>query len=69
MIVLDEADKLLELGFDRIIEEIVKNANPTRQTLLFSATLSSNVHKLVKICMKTPIRLAPNLEHIVAEKL
>jgi superfamily II DNA/RNA helicase len=42
-LIFDEADKLLETGFEFEIKEIVKSINPERQTLLFSATLSPNV--------------------------
>lgn len=57
MLVFDEADKLLELGFMSEIQEIVKNCNSNRQTLLFSATLSSDVNKLIALALKKPIRL------------
>jgi ATP-dependent RNA helicase DDX27 len=59
IIVLDEADKLLELGFKDAIMEIfnlVKN-NENRQTLLFSATLNPKIIDLGKDTLKRPVKL------------
>lgn len=43
MLVLDEADRLLELGFQDELKEIVKECPTNRQTMLFSATLTEQV--------------------------
>ncbi|CDJ37811.1 DEAD/DEAH box helicase, putative [Eimeria tenella] len=48
---IDEADRLVDLGFQQTMELIVAALPPTRQTLLFSATLRSAVHRLgVLLC-------------------
>lgn len=57
-LVLDEADRLLEMGFKDEIHEIVKLAPAQRQTLLFSATMTEQVKDLIDLSLRHPVRLA-----------
>lgn len=49
--VLDEADQMLDMGFQEDMENILGQVPPSRQTMLFSATLPSWVHK-VCVCVR-----------------
>jgi len=51
-LILDEADEMLNMGFIDDMEEIIKNTNPDRQTLLFSATMPDQIKKLATRYMK-----------------
>ena len=53
--VLDEADKMFEMGFLEAVEEIMTHIPVQRQTLLFSATLPEGVKHLVKKHLKQPV--------------
>lgn len=55
-LVLDEADRLLSLGFSTELEIIISKMGPKRRTLLFSATLTSTLEDLEKLALKEALR-------------
>ena len=52
VLVLDETDRLLDMGFKRDIDRILSYLSPKRQTLLFSATLPPGVRSVMADCMR-----------------
>lgn len=54
-VVLDEADRMLSVGFDEDVERILKNAPAQRQTMLFSATMPTWVKKLTRAYQNNPV--------------
>ncbi len=57
-VVLDETDRMFDIGFAIQIEAIMKQVPEERQTLLFSATLPHNIIKLSKEYMKEPVSVS-----------
>ena len=53
-LVLDEADKLLEMGFEEEIDQIMEAIPAKRQAILFSATMPQDVQDLIKESLKNP---------------
>ena len=57
ILVLDEADRMLDMGFSRDVRRIVSSTPRSRQTLLFSATLSSDIGELASDLLRDPSRI------------
>lgn len=57
ILVLDEADRMLEDGFADELNEILTTIPKSRQTLLFSATMTDTVDKLIRVGLNRPVRL------------
>jgi len=54
-LVLDETDKMLEMGFIDDVEKIIRHVPKKRQTLMFSATILGNIHRLMNKHLSNPI--------------
>ena len=53
LLIIDEADKILKIGFEEELKEILGKIPKERQTLLFSATMNPKVEDLIKLSVKT----------------
>ena len=69
VLVLDEADRLLDMGFEAELTEIVKACPVGRQTLLFSATMTARVEDLARLSLRRPVRVEADALHDMASKL
>jgi ATP-dependent RNA helicase RhlE len=74
VLILDEADHMLDLGFIKDINDLMRHLPAKRQTLFFSATINPKIKKLAYSLVTKPIRIqispknpvAKNIEHFVA---
>jgi len=65
MIVLDEADQMLDMGFIHDIKHIISFLPPTRQSLFFSATMSPAINTLIKSFVSNPVTISVKKQETV----
>ncbi|KAH9903502.1 DEAD-domain-containing protein [Cubamyces lactineus] len=65
MLVLDEADRILDMGFHRTLTALLSHLPKSRQTLLFSATQTESVADLARLSLTDPVRVG--IEETVTE--
>ncbi|MFA4953308.1 MAG: DEAD/DEAH box helicase [Candidatus Pacearchaeota archaeon] len=59
-LVLDEADRMFDMGFHRDVEIILNQCPRERQTMMFSATISNDIDYLAKKYTKNPVKISVN---------
>uniref|UniRef100_A0A1B0BAY5 ATP-dependent RNA helicase n=1 Tax=Glossina palpalis gambiensis TaxID=67801 RepID=A0A1B0BAY5_9MUSC len=57
VLVLDEADRCLDMGFEKTLNAIIENFPPTRQTLLFSATQTNSLKDLARLNLQQAVHI------------
>lgn len=69
MVVLDEADEMLNMGFLKDVEEIIYKTSKTRQTMLFSATMPKQLRTLAAKYMKSPVEVQVQGEKVTLDEI
>ena len=68
-VVLDEADRMFDMGFEPQVMKIFANMRPDKQTILFSATMPRIVDSLTKKVLKSPIEITVGGRSVVAKEI
>ncbi len=69
MVILDEADEMLNMGFEEDIETILKDIPENRQTILFSATMNKRIMGITKKYLTNPKNIKIKAEELTVEKI
>lgn len=68
-LVMDEADRILNMDFEVEVDKILKVIPRERRTFLFSATMTKKVKKLQRACLADPVKVEVSTKYQTVEKL
>jgi len=66
-VVLDEADRMFDLGFEQQIMRIIANVRPDHQTVMFSATFPRQVEAAARKILKQPVEITVHGRSVVSD--
>ncbi|KCV68094.1 adenosinetriphosphatase [Fonticula alba] len=69
VLIIDEADRMLEDGFKDELNEIIRNCPRGRQTMLFSASMTDDVDELIRLSLVSPVPLYVDRSNDLAKNL
>lgn len=69
MLVLDEADQMLQMGFQEDVEKIILQTHENRQTMLFSATIPQQVRELSLRYMRKPVNIQIKSNNVTLDEI
>lgn len=67
--ILDEADRMLDMGFLNDVKKVIRNLPQKRQTLFFSATMPAEIQKLANSLLKDPVKIEITPESSTVDKI
>ncbi|CAB4432144.1 unnamed protein product [Rhizophagus irregularis] len=67
ILVLDEADRLLDMGFSQTLDNIITHLPKQRRTGLFSATMTDSISEIVRVGLRNPVKVVVKVEDIISK--
>ncbi|CAG8470508.1 13989_t:CDS:2, partial [Acaulospora colombiana] len=67
ILVLDEADRLLDMGFSQTLNDIIAHLPKQRNTGLFSATMTDGLAEVVRVGLRNPVRVVVKVEDVISK--